>query len=43
MGKNRVIHEVINVIHKMEIKWIGLHSKKIECVFCEEIINLLKI
>lgn len=38
--KNRVIHEVIHIIHRKVGKKFGLHSKIIECLFCEEIIKL---
>ena len=38
--KNRVIHEVIHIIHRKVGKKSGLHSKIIECLFCEEIIKL---
>ena len=40
MPKNRVIHEVIHIIHRKVGKKSGLHSKIIECLFCEEIIKL---
>lgn len=40
-GKNRVIHEVIHVIHKKISKKRGLHSKKIEHPFCEKLIKFL--
>ena len=38
--KNWVIHEVIHIIHRKVGKKSGLHSKIIECLFCEEIIKL---
>ena len=38
--ENRVIHEVIHIIHRKVGKKSGLHSKIIECLFCEEIIKL---
>ena len=38
--KNGVIHEVIHIIHRKVGKKSGLHSKIIECLFCEEIIKL---
>ena len=38
--KKRVIHGVIHIIHIFGVKNIGLHSKKIECVFCVEMIKL---
>ena len=38
--KNRVIHEVIHIIHRKTGKKSGLHSEIIECLFCEEIIKL---
>ena len=34
------IHEVIHIIHRKVGKKSGLHSKIIECLFCEEIIKL---
>ena len=36
----KVIHEVIHIIHRKVGKKSGLHSKIIECLFCEEIIKL---
>jgi len=39
--KKRVIHEVIHVIHRKKGGKSGLHSKKSECMFCEEIIKLI--
>ena len=38
--KNRVIHEVIHILLRKVGKKSGLHSKIIECLFCEEIIKL---
>ena len=38
-GKNKVIHEVIHVIHIFYPQKSGLHSKKTECLFCVEIIK----
>lgn len=39
-GKKRVIHEVMHIIHMDKVKKFSLHSKKIECVFCVEIIKI---
>ena len=39
--KKRVIHEVINVIHRKKGKNIGLHRKRIEHSFCTQIIKLI--
>mgnify|MGYP000240736497 CR=1 FL=1 len=39
MPKNKVIHEVIHVIHIFYPQKSGLHSKKTECLFCVEIIK----
>ena len=41
--KKRVIHEVINVIHRKKAKIIGLHSKKREQRFCTQIIKLISL
>ena len=41
--KKRVIHQVIHVIHRKKGEKIGLHSKKNEYMFCEEIIKLIEI
>ena len=39
MPKNKVIHEVIHVIHIFGVKKHGLHSKKIEYTFCTYVIK----
>ena len=39
--KKWVIHQVIHFIHGNDDKNIGLHSKKYEQMFCEEIIKLI--
>ena len=39
--KKRVIHQVIHVIHRKNDLKSGLHSKKNEYMFCEEIIKNL--
>ena len=38
--KNRVIHEVIHIIHRKSDKFCGLHSKTSEQKFCAHTINM---
>ena len=39
-GKNRVIHEVMHIIHKKVDNLCGLHSEKKERAFCVQIIKI---
>lgn len=40
MPKNRVIHEVMHIIHKKVDNLCGLHSEKKERAFCIQIIKI---